>query len=286
MSIIPWNNNLLMNFINDSLDPWTNNYKIQLLNDENNILYEICITNKIYYIVYYPILNKNIFIFCYLEYVNDKPCIIINFYSVTNNEIIEIQQHQIKIKYTLGSLIGKLCIYDENTYYVIFGDIINYNYFSCIKFNIEGYEPEIKINLNPEVEFEKLYLLHPEYIIFSKTMHNNKTLQITLFNNDEMNCFSLVNLELDVNEIVDTDSMIFDFFLLYCLVRIKVYDRIDILHIKPFFLDVIIHINGIDSTIVDISKPIYFDKSKDYNGYFGTKPFILVSNNKIKIFQN
>ena len=59
---------------------------------------------------------------------------------------------------------------------------------------------------------------------------------------------------------------------LYSLVRLKLHRPIDPLHVQHYFLDVIVRMDGPQSTLVDISQPIFYETSDEYTGYYGVRP--------------
>ena len=92
--------------------------------------------------------------------------------------------HQIKINYNLSGLSGRFSIY-ENNYFIGFGDMVNYDYFSCILFDLDKYESPFKINLEHEKTIEELYVITPKTLIYSQvTSNDNNTIQIALFNTE------------------------------------------------------------------------------------------------------
>jgi hypothetical protein len=88
------------------------------------------------------------------------------------------------------------------------------------------------------------------------------------------------------NEFKEFESIIYDIFthknITYVLIRIKLYYRVDILHIKRYFLDVIF--NFVKMDVVDMSRVIYYDTEKDYDGYFGIRPYYVIKDDKVTVF--
>jgi hypothetical protein len=208
-------------------------------------------------------------------------------------------EYTIPLDYSCGSTLGKICpcVYSDSEYFVIFGDLINYEFFSCVKFNLNKFDKEIKIPFEQdfEPEFEQVFLISVEkktnenMMIFSKAFaHSTNQIEIGLFHVNDSTCFSVSTFVLPDNLIHDStkpieveckmcDSIIYDFFQfeskLYCLIRIKLAQRIDPLHIKPYFIDVIVHIDGSKSTIKCYSQPIFYNLDSDFSDNFGIKPY-------------
>ena len=131
---------------------------------------------------------------------------------------------------------------------------------------------------------------------------NSNIIELGLFETSKSNCFSISTISLPDNltndlskskEFSEYDSRIFGFFQwnsnLHCLVRLKLHYRLDVLHVKNYFIDVIVLVNGVDSKLIDISKPIFFSNSSNYEEYFGIEPYWIFSldqekNPIIKIF--
>lgn len=271
---IPWKDNII-NIKDLSSDPWTTKYNLELIK-ETKIIFTYEYKEFRSCVDYCLLRSKDILIFCYTNYIDNKSHIIIDFLKL-DDDIKLINQHKIKMDYSLNGLIGKLSIYG-NSYYVTYGDQVNYNYFSCILFNLHSYDEPIKIELNDNKLIEELYLLSPSIMIYSNVVSYKNNIEITLLNTELSNIFSLSSLSLN-DTIIDNkeyDSIIYDLFTynnnLYCLLRITLYEKIDVLHIKDFFLDVIIEVNGEDSKIVCMLKSINY-----------SKPFWVIKNGKLQI---
>ena len=54
------------------------------------------------------------------------------------------------------------------------------------------------------------------------------------------------------------------------------------MYIKRYFLDIIFEFIKMD--VVDISKIIEYDFERDYDGYFGIRPYYVIKDDKITIF--
>ena len=324
--LVPWKNNftIKINIESDDLDPWSSEkYYIELTDTSNNTLelVELAKARKIIGVI--PIIDKNILLVVYVNYVNDKPCVLIDFLKIdipdqnnesnSNNEsnlkvsINRLTQHKIKSKYSCGMSEGVLCssCIDSNLFYVCFGDLVNYSSVSFVKFTQDKYEPAKLVEYGIELEpvFDNTFWLDSTYIIFSKAVgHDINIVEFGLFNVVGSKCFSIVTLTLENSHSLDNlsaniefESKIYDFFqldgIMNCLARIKLFHRINPLNSKSYFLDVLVKINNKENytEVLDISNPIFFSNSDDYENYFGVRPYWIKSpepngNFKIKIF--
>ena len=311
--ILPWKDNIWIKIseqIRNELNMWDDfSYDIEIINSINGtILNKITLGKARGYFDIIPVLNKDIIVVGYFNYIDNDSCIMIDIYQLTNDKLYLKIQHKIKSEYSCGGTSGKICNYGGETLYLIWTDIYNSDYFSCFEFNL-NLDMDLnknektnkitnkvkKIRFEEEMQFrwDLLYMLSPDHLIYSRALgHSSNQIELALFDVSKSNCFSMSTITLpdyiihNVSENMgmrteEFDTMIYDFFCvfsggknyIYCLIRIKTYFKPNPLHIQKYFIDVIIQVNGVDSKLHDISTPIYFTNNKDYEGYFGKRPY-------------
>lgn len=299
LSHIPWTNNCYINMV-DNGDPWTTKTKLQLFTSESKIIKTFNLDENRGYLDggIYPILDKELLLFCYLKYdENGKSSIFIDYYKIDDTDIKLIKQHKIRNENSCGSTEGRVFLYNELCY-VVYGDLTNYDYISCVEFNFDtcfsDQKYKIKYDDSYEPEFKQIYMISKDCILYSKTLgYNHNKINVGLYNLNDSTCINMTTIELEnglshdaENEFKSFESIIYDIFthknIPYVLIRIKLYNRVDILHIKRYFLDVIFDFVKMD--VVDMSRVIYYDTEQDYDGYFGIKPYYVIKDDKVTVF--
>lgn len=287
-----------INIKDNGTDPWTYIYEFEILDDKHNIINTISFGESRNIIDIYPLYIKNLLIIAYVNYIDNVPCLLIDFYNI--NDINKIKQHKIKINYACSSITGKLSVQtttsdscDQNIN-IIFGDLINYNYIEYICFNLETFYSPIRIKYDYDIYIDQIYLLNDKLIINADIVIINNIVYIKIYNlikkeSDSNTAFSITELSLDNIKLYDRlcDYNVYDFFYyndkIYCLIRLKLNENNNLLYINPFFVDVIINIS--DNIIHCYNEPLYYDKKNDYEEYFGIKPYYIIKENELKIYR-
>jgi hypothetical protein len=298
-SHIPWSNKCYINMLNNG-DPWTTKTKLQLFSSKSEIIKSFNLDENRGYLDggIYPILDKELLLLCYLKYdENDKSSIFIDYYKIDDTDMKLIKQHKIRNENSCGGTEGRVFFYDELCY-VVYGDLINNDYFSCVEFNFDhcfsDQKYKIKYESSYEPEFRQIYMISKNCILYSRSFgYNHNKIKVGLYSLNDSKCINMTTIDLENglshdadNEFKEFESIIYDIFthknITYVLIRIKLYYRVDILHIKRYFLDVIF--NFVKMDVVDMSRVIYYDTEKDYDGYFGIRPYYVIKDDKVTVF--
>jgi hypothetical protein len=308
--ILPWNNNnwIKISSLSNKFDPWGEfSYQMELIDTFGNSISKIKLNKARGYFDIIPVLSKNIIVVGYFNYVENDSYVMIDLYQLETNEFELKFQYKIRSSYSCGGTSGKICTNGYEIFYLIWTDFCNSEYFSCFEFDLNYqiyFEKKLNVtdnNLVKQIKFvenidsswDSLHMVSLDNLIYSKALgHSSNQIELGLFDASKSHCFSVSSLTLP-NNIVhyakdnmdikseEFDSTIYDFFCfgsksksnVYCLVRIKTYNKTDPLHIQNYFIDIIIQVDGAESKPVDISNPIYFSTSSDYDGYFGKRPY-------------
>ena len=306
--ILPWNNNnrIKISSLSNKIDPWGEfSYQMELTDISGNSISKIKLNKARGYFDIIPVISKNIIVVGYFNYVENDSYVMIDLYQLETNEFELIFQYKIRSAYSCGGTSGKICTNGYKIFYLIWTDICNSDHFSCFEFDLDfdfdnkkklniidnNLVKQIKFSENVDSSWDSLYMVSLDNLIYSKAIgYSSNQIELVLFNASKSHCFSLLHLTLP-NNIVhyckddmnikteEFDSMIYDFFCfgsksnVYCLVRTKTYYKLDPLHIQNYFIDTIIQVDGAESKLIDISNPIYFSTSLDYDGYFGKRPY-------------
>lgn len=298
-SHIPWTNKCYINVI-DNGDSWSSKSVLQLYSSKSEIIKSFNLNENRGYLDggIYPVLDKELLLLCYLKYDNDgKSSIFIDYCKIDENGIELIKQHKIRNENSCGSTNGRVFLYDDICY-VIYGDLINNDYFSCVEFNFDHCYSDKKYKINYkstyEPEFNQIYMINKNRIIYSRAFgYDHNKIKVGLYKLDDSKCIDMATVELENGlshvadmEFKEFDSIIYDIFRhnnkSYILIRIKLYYKVDILHIKRYFLDLIF--DFIEMDVVDMSRVIYYDTKHDYDGYFGIRPYYVINDDKVTIF--
>jgi len=253
----------------------------------------------------------------YSNYINYKAYIIVDFCKISivpNEEIKIINQYKFKLTSSCANTQGKLCKINNDIFCLTWGDFTNDEYYSKVFFNLEEYFQIVKCNIeyDEKFNFENSFYFDNKNIIFSRAIASidsinsinsidskSKSIEIRLFLYPNINCFTSCKMILPNNlyhkydfskEIESKIYSLFKFDEIYYLVRLKIPYNLDVLHLKYYFLDIIIQLNDIESKIYEISKPIYFNVEDENKNYFGIDPYLIeyidkeTGLEKIKIF--
>ena len=182
-------------------------------------------------------MNDELLLLCYLKYdENGKSSIFIDYYKLDERSIELVKRHKIINEISCGSTEGRVFLYDE-TCYVIYGDLTNNNYFSCVEFNFEhcynNKKYKIKYDETYEPEFRLIYMISKECILYSRTFgYDYNKIKVGLYRLNDSKCINLTTVELanglnhSANvEFKEFDSIIYDIFtyngISYCLIGSK-----------------------------------------------------------------
>lgn len=297
-SHIPWTNKCYINVI-DNGDPWTSKSVLQLYSSKSEIIKSFNLDENRGYLDggIYPILDKELLLLCYLKYDDNKSSIFIDYCKIDDNGIELIKRYKIRNENSCGGTNGRVFLYNDICY-VIYGDLINNDYFSCVEFNFDhcysDQKYKIKYESSYEPEFNQIYMISQNRIIYSRAFgHDHNKIKVGLYNLNSSKCINMTTVELKNGlshvadmEFKEFDSIVYDIFthrdITYILIRIKLYYRIDTLHIKRYFLDLIF--DFIEMDVVDMSRVIYYDTKRDYDGYFGIRPYYVIKDDKVTVF--
>lgn len=226
-------------------------------------------------------------------------------------QITKIYSHQIKSNLSCGETIGKICTLDKNSLCVCWGDFTNYSEINCVEFIIDDIVSNKKISKQYKIDLAQvelsispshLYPLGSTLIFYSNVLgYEFNKIKIGIFEELKSGCVCYVDIDLPnglthncskslTNGSDMYESKIYSFIIIgskiYCLIRIKLSYKPDPLHIKYYFIDTIIEINGLKSRLIEITQPIYFSNLENHEDYFGLEPYLIQSNcdKLIKIF--
>lgn len=298
-SHIPWTNKCYINVI-DNGDPWSSRSILQLFSSKSEMIKSFNLDENRGYLDngIYPILDKELLLLCYLKYdENGKSSIFIDYCKLNENSIELIKRHKIRNENSCGSTNGKVFLYDQICY-VVYGDLTNNDYFNCVEFNFDhcysDQKCKIKYETSYEPEFNQIYMISKNFIIYSRTFgYDHKKIKVGLYKLNDSKCINMTTIELENGlshmadiEFKEFESNIYDLFtynnITYILIRIKLYYKVDILHIKRYFLDVIF--DFVTMEVIEMSRVIYYDIKQDYDGYFGIRPYYVIKDDKVTVF--
>jgi hypothetical protein len=297
---IPWTNNRTLQITEPiTLDPWSSNIAhLRLVDDSHNISQSIQLAKSRHFLGVYPMIHHHTVCVFYVDDLNSTPYVLVDFYKIDETSdkisIYKTRQHKIKSDSSCGSTTGRVCpsTCEPDTFYVFFGDLTNDEYVSMVECNMETYKPARKIKYTSEYEHDIEHVFWVEdttssnmvYVYSNAICHDitRITLEITTIPISGY-IHSIITIQMPkehshgISEYRLIDSMLVDVFRwnaqLYSLVRLKLHRQIDPLHVQHYFLDVIVRMDGPQSTLVDISQPIFYDTSDEYTGYYGVRPY-------------
>ncbi len=271
-----WNdeNHLIASYSNTMMRFWSKNYTVSLVNNVNNnivIQYPLPETRICFGIMTCP--DKNIFIYVHCNYNNNKPSIIIEIYHI-NDKVNKLREFIIPSNHSCGITSGVLQRAGPHMFNVIWGDLVNCDELSFVLFGLHTYMPTKIININDIEDFEDIkqyYFITDTCILKSDIIaHNNNKLNIAIVNmKQDNNCICFIedivlpyNHKFDKHQEIESSIIesLIDFGLL-CLVRVKLEDKIDILHIETYIVDILINMEK--NSVISISPKIKYDKYDD-----------------------
>ena len=279
MYINLWKNNNYIITYEKSHNIYDLSYKISILDENDNILKTHKLDNTRILLGVITIPDKNLYIYVHYKFLNNERSLIIDYYKIDDNlNISKVKDYVINYDYSCNNLEGKLyCL--NNKYYIILGDPSNYDYLSLVKFD------ENKIIYKENRNYFNLksnYMISENIIIESQvTAYDNCKLNISLINilsNSKISMITNIILPYSHNfNLSDVESRIINFHsndYKLCLLRVNLEDKIDVLHIDYYYIDILIDIknhnilsisNKIKESDYDIDSSIAFDnESKPY----------------------
>ena len=309
---VPWTNNRTLQITEPiTLDPWSSNIAhLRLVNDSHNISQSVQLAKSRQFLGVYPIIHRHTVCIFYLDDIHNTSFVLVDFYKIDESSdeifIYKTCGHKIKSDLSCGSTTGRVCpsTRDSDTFYVFFGDLINDDYVSMVECNMETYKPARKIKYTTEYEHDIEHVFWMEDITTSSNMvyvysnaicHdiNRITLEITTIPITGY-IHSIITIQIPkeyshgMSEYRLIESMLVDVFRwnsqLYSLVRLKLHRPIDPLHVQHYFLDVIVRMDGPQSTLVDISQPIFYETSDEYTGYYGIRPYWVGDDAGVRVY--
>lgn len=266
-----WNEDThLMTYLNkDAFNLWSINYTIALVNTENKnivIKYKLPETRLCFGIMTCP--EKNIFIYCHCNYINNNASIIIEIYKIIDNTINKLREFVIISGHTCGNTDGILQRMGINMFNIAWGDLTNSDEISFFSFNIDEYESiQIIEDFEMNYDFINYYFISKDVVVQSYIISNsNNNFEICLKNCIKDNFFFIIeNYELPYihtcSYMTEVESTILEFGIFnnktLCLVRIKLENRIDVLHNEYYGIDVLMDIDT--NKVIFISPKFTYD---------------------------
>jgi hypothetical protein len=249
------NENIIMSC--SDINPWELNCHVTIIDNNDNIIkkYKLPTTR----ICYGFITNKNMFIFIHCKHIDYKVTNIIEFYKVDDKyNIVKVNEYTIPTSYSCNNIIGRVCSY-ENNHTLIWGDLVNYNYCDYVIFNDTicsdinhihdvDYNIEICFTINENI------IMESDVIAFSE-----KYFSLKIHSQHENNSCYIKKIELPFThrfkKVTEIDSIIcklvYNANNLICLLRVKLYRNIDVLHIEIYFVDILIDITN--NKVIEVS---------------------------------
>jgi len=285
-----WNdeNHLIVSESNTMMRFWSRNYTVSLVNNVNNnnivIQYPLPETRICFGIMTCP--DKNIFIYVHCNYYNnDKPSIIIEIYYI-DETVNKLREFIIPSNHSCGMTEGILQRIDADSFNVIWSDLVNSDELSLVSFNLNDYTPTKIISINDiEDDFEDIkqyYFITENCILKSDIIaHNNNKLDIAIVNikrDNQSICFIediVIPYTHQFDKHKEIESSIIESLIdsSLCLIRVKLEDKIDALHIEIYAVDILMDIEK--QSVISISPKIKYDTDVKSSIYFKEgKPYI------------
>ena len=266
-----WNDdNHLIAYTNDRLNLWSSIYTVALMDKLNKIVIKCQLpeTRNCFGIMTCP--DKNIFIYVHCNYIDDNASIVIEIYNIIDGKINLLREFIIPSNTWCGMTTGVLQRIGMYNFNVIWGDLVNYEYVNSVAFNLDEYTPtriinDIYIDDDGINDIADYYFITNDIIIKSDVIAiNGNTLYIRIRNCKTDSIIYIQDVELpythkyDENEV---ESSILEFAIYnkraLCLVRVRLEDKIDVLHIERYALDILMDIDN--NSIISISQKIKND---------------------------
>lgn len=287
-----------------SLHNWYNNYSIiymdldfvfisrGIINIKNDLTGEIVLTHKLcdntrnsFGIITIP--EDNMIIYVHHKYLHmknkngenyQKTHIIIEFYTIENNIITKVNEYKIFSDYPCNNTTGRLTKITKNTFSIVWGDTTNNDTYKMIIFDKNEYKLHKNIFINLELNDNNLYknyYYNPRkilYCIINAYLYNQ--LSINIFITPSNTSLGIINVKLPTRHRYKNTEEIENYKLIEIeddyalLLRVKLVDNIDILHLKYYYLDILLDI--------DNNVSLDFSQMKEETQYYPL-PFIKYS---------
>ena len=264
-----WNKDthLIAYLNNDILNLWGSNYTIALVNNSNyNIVIEYPLPETRFCFGIMTLPEKNMFVYCHCNYINDDASIIIEIFRIIDNTIYKLREFVIGSVHSCGRTEGVLQKIGTNLFNISWGDLINSDNISFISFSVDEYDPIQIIDSFIINDFNNHYFITTDLIIQPDVISNNNTFEICLKNCIKDNIFFIIHdFELpfthNCDNMAEVESTILEFGTYngntLCLLRIKLENRIDVLHLEEYGVDILIDIDT--HSVIFISNKFKYD---------------------------
>lgn len=282
-------------------DLFDNSHIICLIDSNNKVLCEYPIEKNRYCIG--VDIQDNTIVYVCINYCNDKPTLIINFYSIDkSNEIFKIVQ--LKSLYTdlnnsCGNCSGSFSKTGLGYYNVLWGDLTNNDWVHLVFFNSSGFINQLtykledesdkiveKIDLldSDELELTDYYVLNKNKFIYARAMASNLTdskINLAIFDREGKIIFGQNNIDIKITHGQDTykefEAEINDFVFknnsIYLLVSAFIDVKINVLKVKTHRFDFICDIKN--NQVIQM---------EFVTTHTNIKPSIITIQNQFKIF--
>lgn len=242
---------------------WSQNYTIALVNNQIVIKYPLPQTRNCFGIMTCP--NKSMFIYVHNNYMNGEASIIIEIYHIIDDIINKLREFIIPSNHSCGNTEGVLQRVGTNQFNVAWGDFLNEDDISLFTFNLDVFSPtQIIKDFKMDDDLKNYYFITNDHILQSDVVaSNNNKLDIYIINSKkETLLFIIQDVVLPYThkyehpDEVESSILEFGFYdkKTLCLIRIKLENKIDVLHLEEYSIDVLIDINA--NSIISISPKI------------------------------
>lgn len=275
----------------DNYNSWEIKHDISIFDKEEILLMKYSFEETRGCIGTYSCPESNIFIYVHYKYIDSDAMLVINIYNISDSyEITQHKEYMVPLNYTCGETQGRICNAGNNLFCVVWSDLTNYEGFDSVLFDFNKcYEPQQIDKLDDTIDdfVERYYFLGTELIIEPITIcENEKYINIGLINKQKGN--TIVNTHVELNcmhrfsKPEEVDSTIVDMKRhndsIYYLVRVKMENSTDVLHLEYYYLDFLIDIKI--NKIIEISEKI---PSKN-DGWFGQLSSIKITSSNPTIW--
>lgn len=264
--------------LEDSGNPWGSKYKIKLFSNDKKLLASSVIEQSRH--IAYIGISDRLIILVKLDYVSDRSSVVVDFCEIKDNAIIKIITHVIDSDFTIGDTMIKVNKLSENEFIIMWSDLFNYDYLQIATVSKETYQVKNLTHKSiHEGSFDSIYATSDSLINIVRVIGHNENVTTILFYNIDHDCHhsggSLTYFQHN-HDNIEFDSRIVDFMMhdshQHILIKINIETRVDALHLKKSEHYILLKINSVGLSIIDIK-----DKS-DY------EPSIAIVNNSPIIF--
>ena len=276
-----WNdeNHLIASYSNTMIWLGSRNYTVSLVNNVNNkivIKYQLPETRVCFGIMTCP--DNNIFIYVHCNYINDIASIVIEIYNIIDNQryenmdslnprfhnkINKLREFIIPSNTSCGSTTGVLQRVGNDLFNVIWGDLVNDEYVNLVLFDLNGYQPTQMVkDVEDMNDIADYYFITNNNIIQPNVIAiNSNKLHIHLRSIKTNRIIIIQEVELPYThryDVAEVESSILEFDIYnkhtLCLIRVKLENKVDVLHIENYELDILMDIHT--NSIISISQKI------------------------------